>query len=184
MQKYSADGKSKKYEKSGNENFSKQLISWAFHERGILRATNVHHHKVGEKDAPETYTIKDNIEYSIQIEEWNGRRWVPFLAKDVQLEFIMLDPYVRTNLKHDDKGVYTVQFTLPDVYGIFTFKVDYVRRGYGFLNTITRVPVRPFRHNEYERFITAAYPYYASAFSMLAGLFVFSFFFLYHKEKK
>ena len=43
------------------------------------------------------------------------------------------------------------------------------------------VPVRPFKHNEYERFLLAAYPYYASAASTMAAFFVFGFFFLYHK---
>jgi hypothetical protein len=30
-----------------------------------------------------------------------------------------------------------------------------------------QIPVRPYRHNEYERFIPAAYPYYGAAFSMV-----------------
>lgn len=30
-----------------------------------------------------------------------------------------------------------------------------------------QIPVRPFRHNEYERFITAAFPYYGASFSMV-----------------
>ena len=39
--------------------------------------------------------------------------------------------------------------------------------------------VRPLRHNQYERFIPSAYPYYASAFSMMAGVFVFALVFLH-----
>ena len=80
-----------------------------------------------------------------------------------------------------------------------------------------QIPVRPFRHNEYERFITAAFPYYGASFTMvfsikkklefyyfvnlyhlcmckrvlsiwscwlqMAGFFVFSFVYLYHKWK-
>ncbi|KAK5837160.1 hypothetical protein PVK06_012970 [Gossypium arboreum] len=42
-------------------------------------------------------------------------------------------------------------------------------------------PVRPYRHNEYERFIPAAYPYYGAAFSMMAGFFIFSFVHLHNK---
>jgi oligosaccharyltransferase complex subunit beta len=183
VQKYSLEGNSKKYEKSGNELFARQLIQWLFQERGILRAINVQHHRVGEANSPFTYTIKDNIEYSVEIQEWNGKSWAPYLAKDVQLEFRMLDPYVRLSLKHDANGKYYTSFKLPDVYGVFTFKVEYIRRGYGFLTSITRTPVRPFRHNEYERFIESAYPYYASAFSMMFGLFLFTWFFLYHREK-
>jgi len=184
VQKFTSSGTEKKYERSGNEQFTKQIVQWLFQERGILRASNVTHHRVGEKEAPSTYTIKDDLEYSIYIEEWNGKKWVPFLSKDVQLEFRMLDPYVRVTLKGDSNGKYSTVFKLPDVYGVFTFKVTYTRRGYGFLNSITRSPVRPFRHNEYERFIESAYPYYASSFSMMFGLFIFSLFFLYHKETK
>lgn len=70
---------------------------------------------------------------------------------------------------------------MPDVYGVFKYVVKYTRPGYSRIERSITVPVRPFRHNEYERFIPAAYPYYASAFSMMAGFFVFSFYFLYHK---
>jgi len=184
VQKYTQDGNAKKYTKCGNELFTKQLVQWLFQERGILQAINVHHHRVGEIEAPFTYTIKDDIEYSVEIQEWNGKKWVPFMANDVQLEFRMLDPYVRTTLQRDSHGKYFTSFKLPDVYGVFTFKIEYTRRGYGFLTSITRTPVRPFRHNEYERFIESAYPYYASAFSMMFGLFSFSWFFLYHRERK
>jgi oligosaccharyltransferase complex subunit beta len=174
----------KKYEKSGNEEFTKNIISWAFQERGILRYKNLKHHLVGEKEAPELYTIKDHIEFSIELEEWKGRRWIPFNANDVQLEFSMIDPHIRTTLKNDGKGKYSTIFEAPDRYGVFTFRIQYIRRGFGFLTAIERVPVRPFRHNQYERFIDAAYPYYLSAFSMMVGLYIFSWVFLYHREKK
>lgn len=151
--------------------------------KGVLRAKNPTHHRVGEAAAPAYYTIKQDVEYSIEIEEWDGQKWVPYVANDVQLEFRMIDPYVRTNLKTDGKGKYSASFKLPDVYGVFTFKVEYTRQGYSFFTSIVREPVRPFRHNEYERFIDSAFPYYFSALSMMAGLFVFSWVFLYHKEK-
>ena len=41
--------------------------------------------------------------------------------------------------------------------------------------------MRPFKHDEYERFIVAAYPYYASIFSAMAGFFLFSLAILYSK---
>lgn len=31
-------------------------------------------------------------------------------ADDMQVEFVMLDPYVRLPLKHDGKGTFSVQF--------------------------------------------------------------------------
>jgi len=42
--------------------------------------------------------------------------------------------------------------------------------------------VRPLQHTEYERFIPSAYPYYVSAFSMMAGVFLFSIVFLHYKD--
>ena len=81
-------------------------------------------------------------------------------------------------------GKYSVQFKLPDVYGVFQFKVDYNRLGYTHLYSSTQVSVRPLQHTQYERFIPSAYPYYASAFSMMAGLFIFSIVFLHMKEKE
>ena len=46
-----------------------------------------------------------------------------------------------------------------------------------------QISVIPLRHDKYERFIGQAYPYYASAFSMMAGVFVFSLVFLHYKEE-
>lgn len=46
-----------------------------------------------------------------------------------------------------------------------------------FQTTELQIPVRPYRHNEYERFLPAAYPYYGSAFSMVCfSLFLCSLF--------
>lgn len=180
VQKYSVDGKSSST-KAGNQDFAIELSKWVFAERGVLRYRDIYH---SSKDGttPNMYTIKDHIKYSVVIEERVNGEWVPFKANDVQLELIMLDPYVRVNLVHDGKGNYSTSSQLPDVNGVYTFKVDYQRPGYTPLTALSRVPVRPFRHNQYERFITSAFPYYAGAFSMLAGLFLFSVVFLYHKD--
>jgi len=170
---------SKKFDKSGNKKFVSELLQWNFKERGVLKAENIDHHRVNETYAPFSYRIKDDIEYSVDISEWNGEKWVPFKSNDVQLEFVRLDPYVRVFLKHNNKGHFTGKFKVPDVYGVFTFRVDYQRLGYTYILLKTIHPVRPFRHNEYERFIITAYPYYAGAFSMMAGLFIFSIAFLF-----
>lgn len=44
-----------------------------------------------------------------------------------------------------------------------------------------QVPVRPYKHNEYERFLLCAYPYYASALSGMVAFFALGWFYLYHK---
>jgi len=184
-QRYSLDGKTTAYEKSGNEELSKSLVSWAFGKHGVLRSGNVRHHRVGENSPRPFYTIKEDIEYLVDVEEWNGKQWVPYTGEDIQVEWVMLDPYVRTFLKREGKSAtFKATFKIPDVYGIFTFRLTYSKLGYTTLTEIERVTVRPLRHDQYERFIVSAYPYYASCFSMLVGLFVFSFYFLYNKEEK
>lgn len=42
--------------------------------------------------------------------------------------------------------------------------------------------VKPWKHTQYERFIISAYPYYASSFSMMAGVVIFSVVFLHYKD--
>ncbi|KAF1332729.1 putative dolichyl-diphosphooligosaccharide-protein glycosyltransferase 48kd subunit, partial [Globisporangium splendens] len=192
-----------------NAEFSKAVSKWAFQESGVLRVTNVHHRRADGSnpdkmlkdshrgDQPLTlypdaeiardslvYRIKDNLTYSFDIHELKDGKWVPYAASDVQLEFVMLDPYVRKTMTHDNKGHFSVTFEAPDAYGIFLFRVMYRRLGLSTLQSSTQVSLRPFKHDEYERFIPAAYPYYVSAFSMMAGVFVFSAFFLFYQEKK
>merc|ERR1711893_124900 len=171
----------KKHEKSGNEELAMNLAAWVFKEKGVLRVGKVSHHKVGESKPPQAYTITDHVEYGIEIEKLENGKWVPFDADDVQLEFVRIDPFVRTALKHKT-GRYSAKFKLPDVYGVYQFRVDYNRIGYTHLFSTTQVSVRPLEHTQYERFISSAYPYYISAFSMMGGVFLFSLFFLHYKE--
>ncbi|KAJ8725387.1 hypothetical protein PYW08_003570 [Mythimna loreyi] len=167
---------------SGNKALAVRLSEWAFGERGRLRVRNVHHNRQGDKESSNTYTITDTVVYRIEIEELKNGKWQPFDASDVQLEFVRIDPFIRTTLKKKPNGVYEAIFKVPDVWGVYQFKVDYDRIGYTRLYHSTQVSVRPLQHTQYERFIPSAYPYYVSAFSMMVGVFLFSFVFLYYKE--
>ena len=122
----------------------------------------------------------------------------------------MLHPYVRQALQHNEQvslvtmftgscvqtlsrfnisdrslcqlqGTFSADIHIPDVYGVFKFVVEYNRAGYSVIELSEEVPVRPFKHNEFERFLTAAYPYYASAASTMVAFGVFSFVYLYQK---
>ncbi len=177
----SAGPNNKRFDRSGNEELSTSLTQWVFKERGVLRVNGVKHHKVGQTQPPAAYTIKENIIYSINIQEVVNGKWQAYQGNDVQLEFIRLDPFVRTTLKNNN-GNFQVQFQIPDVYGIFKFNVQYNRIGYTNLFSSTQVSVRPLQHTEYDRFIPAAFPYYASAFSMMISVFLFSFIQLYHHD--
>jgi len=170
------------HKKSGNQDVALSISKWVFGEVGRIRVVNVEHHKAGETVPPQAYTITEPVIYTIAIEELDDGQWKPFAANDVQLEFVRIDPFVRTTLKHIGSGKYQAKFQIPDVYGVYQFKVDYDRVGYTHLFSTTQVSVRPLQHTEYERFIPSAFPYYISAFSMMVGVFIFSCVFLHFKE--
>ena len=72
--------------------------------------------------------------YSTKISKFNPKSadWEAYSGiKDMQLEFTMLDPHIRTALppKEGKKGVYEVSFRVPDRHGVFKFVVDYKRKG-------------------------------------------------------
>lgn len=165
-----------------NRKFASNLALWTFQSRGLLRAVNMSHNRVGESDMPYEYTVMEEVEYGVTIEEKVNGQWVPYNGNDVQLEFVRIDPFVRKTLTNKD-GRFHTQFKLPDVYGVFQFKITYQRHGYSSLLLADQVSVRPLLHTQYERFIPSAYPYYASALSMMFGLFFFSIVFLHHRDK-
>jgi len=177
----------KTYKKSGNEDFCRELSIWNFQERGLLRASGLKHRKQNSKVwNPTDYRIKDDIEFSIVVEEYDGskNKWVPFNTNDLQLEFRMIDPYIRTTLKHKGKGLYKTKFTIPDVYGVFKFQIGYHKLGYSNLDVEKQISVHPFRHNEFERFINVAFPYYASCFANFVAFFLLGIVFLYGHDKR
>lgn len=171
---------------SSNRKLASAISQWVFKEKGVLRVGNVVHRLQGGSVAsPEEYTVKDNVRYEIELLEFVNDQWVPYKGIDVQLDFHRIDPFVRTFLnKTKDGKLYFADFMLPDVYGVFQFKVDYNRVGYTHLFSTTQVTVRPYEHTQYERFILSAYPYYFSAFSMMIGVSLLAVVFLHHKEDK
>lgn len=62
-------------------------------------------------------------EYSVVIEMLSEGRWVPFDGDDIQLEFVRIDPFVRTYLKKN--GTYTMD---PCVYIQFQLSCSAIQR--------------------------------------------------------
>lgn len=169
---------------SGNKDLALSLTKWCFKQSGVLKVESVAHNKAGESGEPGHYTIKDDAVYTIVVKELVNGKWVGYDGKDMQMEFVRIDPFVRITLDNKKDGKMVGKFKVPDTYGVYQFKVNYHRVGYTRVYTTTQISVVPLRHNQYERFIGSAYPYYASAFSMMAGVCIFSFVFLHFKEEE
>jgi oligosaccharyltransferase complex subunit beta len=173
--------------------------AWALGDAGRLRASPLRHrlapgtpaanaaspHPHRSGDAP--YRIGDAIQVALDIEKAvvskSGQvAWVPHDARDVQAEYTMLDPHVRKtltppgapNAPSEDGGfignaTFSAIIDAPDVYGAFKLTLEYARPGWSFLSESTPAPLRPFRHDEFDRFLPSAYPYYTAALSTMVA---------------
>ena len=176
-----------KIENSPNYEFCQDILNWNFQRTGILKFNNIRHNRKNDKISLPTYRIKDELEYFIDIYEYDylNDKWKPYITNDLQIEYVMMNPYYINQLKQLDKNkpTYYVQFKAPEKFGVFKFIIDYYRTGYSYIISETKVPLRPFNHNEFPRFLACAYPYYTSVFVMLFSWILFSFLFLYGKKK-
>lgn len=171
-----------------NELFLHDLVDWTFQAKNVIKSTGVLHHHAEYKDSDEIYKLKDEVVYSISLTEWDGSKWIPYIADDVQVEVRMLDPYYRLNLSRSeivgDAQVYTTgTFQLPDQHGVFTFYTNYKRDGLSFIEEKNVVTVRHLANNEYERSweIPNAWVYVASNFTVAVSFLIFVFIFLFKK---
>ncbi|KAJ7672625.1 oligosaccharyl transferase beta subunit [Mycena rosella] len=165
--------------KSGNVEFGRDVAAWTFQESLVLRIDSTTHHLVNSTTPLEQYTTNDNIVYTAEISRFNPQTstWQPYSGiTDMQLEFTMLDPHIRTALPAvpGSPGKYSVTFRAPDRHGVFKFVINHKRKGWTHLHSSTTVAVVPPRHDGYPRFLSAAWPYYAGAISTSVGFFLFS----------
>ncbi|KAL0947621.1 hypothetical protein HGRIS_013710 [Hohenbuehelia grisea] len=168
-----------KGKKSGNQQFAQDVAAWTFQESLVLRIDRTEHHRVNETEPLEQYTTNDMITFTARISKYDGvkERWESYSGlKDLQLEFTMLDPFIRTALSPvaGKPGIYSATFRAPDRHGVFKFVIDYKRKGFTQLHSSTTVSVVPPRHDGYPRFLSAAWPYYAGAISTSIGFLLFS----------
>ncbi|KAJ6621330.1 oligosaccharyl transferase beta subunit [Mycena sp. CBHHK59/15] len=165
--------------KSGNAKFARDVAAWTFQESLVLRIDSTTHHLVNTTTPLDQYTINDKIVYTAHISRFDPKTatWEPYSGiTDMQLEFTMLDPHIRTPLRAvpGSPGKYSVVFRAPDRHGVFKFVINYKRKGWTHLHSSTTVAVVPPRHDGYPRFLSAAWPYYAGAISTSAGFLLFS----------
>ena len=115
----------------------------------MLRASNLRHNKKGEAcprgqtieecPNPENYKIEDHVDFYIDLEQKTEGVWHPYIADDIQLEFIMLEPYYSVLLSQEETGndsvaTYSYKFRVPQRLGIFRFVINYWRYGLTFLD--------------------------------------------------
>ena len=177
-----------KIEESPNAKFCQDILNWNFQRTGVLKFDNVRHNRKSDHKTLSTYRIKDELEYFIDIYEYDYKTdsFKPYVTDDIQIEYVMMNPYYINQLKMlaMNKPTYYVQFKAPEKFGVFKFIVDYKRLGYSYIFSSTKVPLRPYNHNEYLRFLPCAYPYYLSVFTVLGSFILFSILFLYGKKKE
>jgi len=161
-----------------NVQFVSELTKWNFGEKSVLRVRNVTHFSLEEILPilnPNRYRARDKIEFSFVVEEYRGDCdcWEPYQVGGIEFQLIRLDPFVRHMMHHVGVGRYKTTFTVPDVFGIYKMIANVKSRGWSFLDVEEVVTVRPFRHDEYARFLLVAFPYYCGTFTAAVGFVVF-----------
>jgi oligosaccharyltransferase complex subunit beta len=200
-------GSGQKATKTNNKAFVQKLTQWTFKELGVLKVGKIHHwlnegaqkgaHKRGDLTGvdldPSIYRIKNDVHYSIELSEWLINEWRPFSpvpGDELQLEFSMLSPFHRLNLKSTsttaNSTTYSADFKLPDQHGIFNFFVEYRRPFYTNVEEKRTVTVRHFAHDEWPRsfVISGAYPWISGIWVTVAGWLAFVALWLYSKPSK
>lgn len=171
-----------------NIDFIEEVSKWTFQEKSVIRATFVDHYPADHSPVHTSYTsgfslykINQDVTYSIGFQEWTGHSWVPYLADDIQTEFVMLDPYYRLNLgspvslSPEFGAIYNTSFKIPDQHGIFSFKTDYKRPGLSYVETKDVVTVRHNANDEWPRSwkITNSWIYLSSFVAVVGAWMVF-----------
>lgn len=176
----------KVFDKAGknHEGAMTSFLAWTLGHTGVLRTKNLVHSSVDDSgELANEYRVKDTVKFAIDVQVWDGPKgiWTAYVADDIQVEFVMLNPWVRQRLQYSGSpnGTYVAEIAVPDQIGVYKFNIQYFRPGVSPLMVSKVVPVRPYLHNEYERFIGMASPYYAASFSMLIGVFLMGLVVLY-----
>ncbi|KAG6036929.1 hypothetical protein E4U41_005432 [Claviceps citrina] len=177
--------------KTENREFAKRISGWTFQEIGVLRVNKIEHRLKGDNETnPEIYRVKNEVTYTISLSEYVWDKWLrytPPASDDIQLEFSMLSPFHRLNLKPiastDSATVYGITFTLPDQHGIFNFRVNYKRPFLTYLDDKKTVSVRHMAHDEWPRsfVISGAWPWICGIAATVSGFVAFCAIWMYSK---
>lgn len=162
---------------------------------------NPPHYKVGDNI---------HVDLFLQEYNGATKQWEYITSPDIIVDLTMLHPYVRFPLQIMSPRVqkaqelssyaktnisqfnHATELTLPDTMGVYKLSFNTYQtfpnansQGYSFLSceaeTPVVIPVRPFEHDQWARFLFPAYPYYLSMLVTMGLFFAFSVLFLYTK---
>lgn len=108
----------------------------------------------------------------------------------LQLEFSMLSPFHRIDLKpagiSQHAATFTTNFTIPDQHGIFNFKINYKRPFLTYIEAKNSVSVRHMAHDEWPRsfVISGAWPWLSGILVTVVGFLAFSAIWMYSQPVK
>ena len=161
---------------------------------GITADSNPKIYRV-KNDAVSTRVVSSNPmqltniqTFSIELSEYSYDHYRPFnppADDEVQLEFTMLSPFHRLNLKPSEttanSTIFTAGFTLPDQHGIFAFRVNYKRPFLTSVDEKRTVTVRHFAHDEWPRSwrISGAWVWIAGIWTTIGAWLIFVALWLY-----
>lgn len=96
----------------GNKNAVSDLIKWTFRETGVIRVKSMTYHGEGVDHKETLFNVGEKLYFSAEVEEFNSDSglWKPYVASDLQVELVMLDPWVRTTLVKGQGNSYHAEF--------------------------------------------------------------------------
>ena len=118
------------------------------------------------------YRVNDKINIRMCLINFNNDRFIPSNPFDFQFELKMMNTQLRRSFDTiDSDGCLKLKepVQLLGKPAVYTLKINYNRPGWSQLSHNERLLVRPFRHDEFPRFLKVAVPYYASWIGLLVA---------------
>lgn len=118
------------------------------------------------------YRVKDRINVRMcLVDGSSNERFIPENVSDFQFELKMMNIQLRKSFDSiDSDGCLNAKnIQLPGKPAIYTLQINHNRPGWSQLNHNERLLVRPYRHDEFPRFLQVAVPYYVSWLGLLVA---------------
>lgn len=87
-------------------------MKWVLQKRGLVRVKSMSYHGIDANHKETLFNVGEKLFFSAEIEEFNekSQEWKPYVTDDLQVELVMLDPWVRTTLVKGQGSTYLAEF--------------------------------------------------------------------------